>query len=543
MGGPYRASSLAAPFVSALIIYLFCVTDSERKAAFTCFTIIGIFAYLNTPSESGFDVFVMQSSAYLIVNGLALGVEGVVIGMLSNLIMGYMFMLNQQKLTPERDLHPVWQAYVNRLITEGMFMMFNLLKFSEALQRLEKADKLKTEFLCRMSHELRTPLSGIIGAIDILKFAPLTDEYVKLINIAKSCSTNLLQVINDILDFSKIEAGKMKLMTEKIKLRELVEETARVISPLLNIKKSVRFHLDVSPHVPKSIKNDKVKIKQILVNLLSNAIKFTNEGSITLRVDVDARDGINNKTLSSSNTMTKDWASASKFVQFSVTDTGMGIDTQDFESIFSAFEQASLKKNGQVVGGTGLGLNICLLLVKLMQGVISVKSDGPDVGSQFTFWIPVDDNAAATIAPAPKSETRQHIVSVRGNGTKSVLLVEDNPINQVVIKGQLQKIGCTVDVAANGKLAVEKLKLTPRPNYNWILLDLEMPVKDGITTVAELREMGIKTPIIALTAHAVEEKRTMALKAGMDDFLMKPCSIDTLKQCLDKHHYRPTKNS
>ncbi len=163
----------------------------------------------------------------------------------------------------------------------------------------------------------------------------------------------------------------MKLMTEKIKLRELVEETARVISPLLNIKNSVRFHLDVSPHVPKSIKNDKVKIKQILVNLLSNAVKFTNEGSITLRVDVDTRDGIN-KALSS-NTMTKDWASASKFVQFSVTDTGIGINPKDFESIFSAFEQASLKKNGQVVGGTGLGLNICLLLVKLMQGVISVK--------------------------------------------------------------------------------------------------------------------------------------------------------------------------
>ena len=164
----------------------------------------------------------------------------------------------------------------------------------------------------------------------------------------------------------------MKLMTEKIKLRELVEEAARVVSPLLSQKKLLNFTAEVSPLVPKSIKNDKVKIKQILVNLLSNAVKFTNEGSISLRVDVDTRDGITN-ALNAPNTMTKDWSSAGQFVRFSVVDTGVGINTQDFESIFSAFEQASLKKNGQVVGGTGLGLNICLLLAKLMQGAISVR--------------------------------------------------------------------------------------------------------------------------------------------------------------------------
>ncbi len=164
----------------------------------------------------------------------------------------------------------------------------------------------------------------------------------------------------------------MKLMTEKIKLRELVEEAAQVISPLLNQKKSITFTTDVSPLVPKSIKNDKVKIKQILVNLLSNAVKFTNEGSISLRVDVDTRDGIS-RSLTAPNTLTKDRTIGTKFVRFSVADTGVGINTQDFESIFSAFEQASLKKNGQVVGGTGLGLNICLLLIELMKGAISVK--------------------------------------------------------------------------------------------------------------------------------------------------------------------------
>jgi signal transduction histidine kinase len=164
----------------------------------------------------------------------------------------------------------------------------------------------------------------------------------------------------------------MKLMTEKIKLKKLVEEAAQVISPLLNQKKSIRFALEVSPEVPKSIKNDKVKIKQILVNLLSNAVKFTHNGSISLHADIDTSDGIV-KSFAAPNTMTKDWSQGSKFIRFSVADTGIGISSRDFESIFSAFEQASLKTDGQVVGGTGLGLNICLLLVKLMQGAISVK--------------------------------------------------------------------------------------------------------------------------------------------------------------------------
>eukprot|EP00029_Vermamoeba_vermiformis_P006978 TRINITY_DN2881_c0_g3_i7.p1 TRINITY_DN2881_c0_g3~~TRINITY_DN2881_c0_g3_i7.p1 ORF type:complete len:480 (+),score=107.56 TRINITY_DN2881_c0_g3_i7:369-1808(+) len=476
----------------------------------------------------------MQSSAFIIINGLALGLEGVIIAMLCNFFMGFVFMYNQQKLMPERDLAHEWEAFASRVFSEGMFMIVNIAKFSETFARFEQADKHKTEFLCRMSHELRTPLSGIIGAIDILKFAPLTDEYVKLINIAKSCSTNLLQVINDILDFSKIEAGKMKLMTEKIKLRELVEEVTQMMSPLLSQKKSINLEVDVSPHVPKSIKNDKVKIKQILVNLLSNAIKFTNEGSITLRVDVDTSDGIV-KSITAPNTLTKNRIVGTKFIRFSVTDTGIGIHPKDFESIFSAFEQASLKKNGQVVGGTGLGLNICLLLIELMQGAISVHSDGPEKGSQFTFWIPYDEEL--TIPAALLSQgSDSDVLQVTGLADKKiVLLVEDNPINQLVIKGQLVKLGCEVDIASNGQIAVQMMSLTPRPHYDLVLLDLEMPVKDGIQTAAELREMGVKTPIIALTAHAVEEKRTMALKAGMDDFLMKPCSIDTLKQCLDKY--------
>jgi CheY-like chemotaxis protein len=219
-----------------------------------------------------------------------------------------------------------------------------------------------------------------------------------------------------------------------------------------------------------------------------------------------------------------------------VKDTGAGVDENDFEKIFSAFEQASLRKTNEVASGTGLGLNICLLLIELMQGAISVRSNGANQGSKFTFWIPCGNPHEDHIM-SNKEVTRTFLDSDSCAET-SVLLVEDNAVNQIVIKGQLMKLGCQVDVASNGLIAAEMMKDKLQAKYDIILLDLEMPIKDGITTVTELREMGITTPIIALTAHAVEEKRTMALKAGMDDFLMKPCSIDTLKQCLDKYRHK-----
>jgi hypothetical protein len=176
-----------------------------------------------------------------------------------------------------------------------------------------------------------------------------------------------------------------------------------------------------------------------------------------------------------------------------------------------------------------------------MEGGISIKSAGLDLGSKFTFWLPLKENTSSNdITDLKDSFEEKNAVESVFVSTESmrVLLVEDNAVNQLVIKGQLGKLGCQIDVASDGQIAVQRMKLTPRPHYDIILLDLEMPVKDGIETSAELRSMGVKTPIIALTAHAVEEKRTMALKAGMDDFLMKPCSIDTLKQCLDKYRHK-----
>eukprot|EP00029_Vermamoeba_vermiformis_P012562 TRINITY_DN7412_c0_g1_i1.p1 TRINITY_DN7412_c0_g1~~TRINITY_DN7412_c0_g1_i1.p1 ORF type:complete len:343 (+),score=102.49 TRINITY_DN7412_c0_g1_i1:647-1675(+) len=337
-----------------------------------------------------------------------------------------------------------------------------------------------------MSHELRTPLSGIIGSIEILKFAPHSEQNMRLINIAQECSKNLLQVINDILDFSKIEAGKMRLKFEAVKLERLVNAARDVVSGLLNQKKDVKFKAKILKDAPEYFSGDLIKIKQILVNLLSNAVKFTVTGSIALTVkSSDLKDIL--ETINHSNSNTQTWAAGTKFLKFIVKDTGVGVSSRDFEKIFSAFEQASNKKEGEIIGGTGLGLNICLLLVKLMQGAISIKSPGMNKGSTFTFWVPyeeviMDDEEVETVVP---------------NGVQTrppaIFLIEDNTVNQTVIKGQLARLGCTVEVASNGLIAVDKMSRVSKSKFDLILLDLEMPVKDGITTVAELREMGVTT--------------------------------------------------
>jgi signal transduction histidine kinase/CheY-like chemotaxis protein len=476
---------------------------------------------------------------------MLLGVEGLVASFIISTTLGFILMQSEYNgvvhyppsigMNEKQRLIHTWTSYETRSMIESLIMIINILKFQETFNQLEQADKHKTEFLCRMSHELRTPLSGIIGSIDILKFAPLTDEYSKLIDMAKACSTNLLQVINDILDFSKIEAGKMKLIMGRVKLRDLVQSSLEVVSPLLGQKPGVESKVVISEDAPDFFTGDLSKLKQILVNLLSNAVKFTSRGSITMQVCMESKQDIS-RVLSQHNSYVKSWAISAQFIKFSVKDSGLGVAKKDFATIFSAFEQASHRLEENVKSGTGLGLNICLLLVKLMQGAVGITSDGIGHGSAFTFWIPYDKSDEEVIALAGSTSTSScRSTSIDFGKQVSILLTEDNAVNQVVIKGLLTRLGCTVDIASNGLLAIQKFKKHSTPSYDIILLDLEMPVKDGIETVTELRKMGIKTPIIALTAHAVEEKRTMALKAGMDDFLMKPCSIDTLKQCIERH--------
>jgi signal transduction histidine kinase/CheY-like chemotaxis protein len=539
-GSKYYLLSLIGPTIRLISAFVYCRTDSERGAGYTSIALVYTLLYLGLPKNICFELFMMQGSAFTMLSGIVMGSEGALVTMVSNLTLGALFYSQQQNFdTSGRDLTLLWAPFVMRTITEAVLTLIGIRKFTETFARFEEADKHKTEFLCRMSHELRTPLSGIIGAIDILKFAPLTDEYVKLINIAKTCSANLLQLINDILDFSKIEAGKMKLMVEPIKMRELIDEVSAVVSPLLSQKRSIEFKSTVSKkEVPAYFVADKTKVKQILVNFLSNAVKFTSQGSITLSVKLTTFEDVK-RISSAEHTMTSDWTTNrwKKFLRFSVKDTGIGVSQPDFKRLFSAFEQLANRKEDEVVGGTGLGLNICLLLVKLMQGAIRIKSKGVHKGSKFLFWIPYEEELSPQAEESPR-DNDDKLIEPLSKTPLHVYLVEDNAVNQVVIKGQLTRLGCEVDQASNGLIAVQRMKLTPPPHYDIILLDLEMPIKDGITTVTELRSMGVTTPIIALTAHAVEEKRTMALKAGMDDFLMKPCSIDTLKQCLDKYRHK-----
>lgn len=522
-------------FVSAIT---FCVTGSERVAGYPVIFVLYFTAYLSN-KHLGLIAYIPRSQVVLHIVTFLLGGEGIIVSMLINLSVVFCMTLHEKDSTPiyssfsQNELMNMYLGLAIHTTTLTSLMSYvNYKQTTRAIEQLEKVSAHKTEFLCRMSHELRTPLSGTIGAIDILQFAPLSDEYKSLIEIAKTCSSNLLSIINDILDLTKIEAEKMTIVKQTIDTSALVKAATSVISPLLR-QKPLEYVVEIGESVPKKFIGDFFRTKQILLNLLSNAVKFTEKGSIKLKVCVEEYCQFNNKLDKNKTFVSSNTDLQQKFIKFEVSDTGIGLDKTENDLIFSAFEQS--RKCNSVQQGTGLGLNICLLLVKLMHGAIDVTSPGEKQGSTFSFWLPLTSECAMEL-PAENMTPRKQELNF-ADLTQVVqhphlLLVEDNKVNQVIIKGLLAKINCTVDIANNGLEAIERLKTN---DYPLILLDIEMPVLGGIETAKRIREDGNKVPIIALTAHAIEEQHQQALEAGMNDFLVKPCPMDKLSAVIKKH--------
>jgi signal transduction histidine kinase/ActR/RegA family two-component response regulator len=522
-------------FLSALT---FCWTGSERIAGYPVIVVLYYMAYLSN-RHLGLIAYIPRSQVVLHIVTFLLGGEGIIVSMLINLSVVFMMSLHEKDSTPiyysfsQSELMNMYLGLAIHTTTLTSLMSYvNYKQTTRAIEQLEKVSAHKTEFLCRMSHELRTPLSGTIGAIDILQFAPLSEEYKSLIEIAKTCSSNLLSIINDILDLTKIEAEKMTIVKQTIDTSTLVKAATNVISPLLR-QKPLEYIVEIGESVPKRFTGDFFRTKQILLNLLSNAIKFTEKGSIKLRVCVEEYYQFNgrldkNKTFISSNTDPKQ-----TFIKFEVSDTGVGLDKTEKDLIFSAFEQS--RKGNSVQQGTGLGLNICLLLVKLMNGAIDVTSPGEKQGSTFSFWLPFTNDCTMDLPSenlTPRKQEMNFSDQTPVVQQPHLLLVEDNKVNQVILRGLLSKINCTVDIANNGMEAIEQLKTK---NYPLILLDIEMPILGGIETAKRIRGDGNNVPIIALTAHAIEEQHQQALEAGMNDFLVKPCPMDKLSAVIKKH--------
>jgi CheY-like chemotaxis protein len=379
----------------------------------------------------------------------------------------------------------------------------------EAIQHAEVANQVKSDFLAMISHELRTPLNAILGMAQILKTKGIPAHLEEHVDIISSAGHSLLSLVSDILDFAKLEAGKLSFTNEPFNLRQLFSQVMNGFQYQAN-EKQIMLDLEFLGDVSGSVIGDANRVRQILVNLLSNALKFTDQG--TIQVIVHCIKQSKNKAL----------------FEVAVKDTGIGIRADKLAFVFEKFSQIdSIYRRKH--GGIGLGLAITKQLIEAMGGEIYVKSEYGQ-GSTFRFTIPLSLQSLADSAEASTNQTDGGIL--RQQYDMSVLVVEDNMINQKIAKVMLEDFGCHVDVMDNGQSVLEHIHDLER--YHLIFMDVGLPDISGFDIVRQLREVDVlkQKPIIAMTAHILDRDRQEAFAAGMDRIIAKPISYNEIGMVL-----------
>jgi two-component system sensor histidine kinase/response regulator len=380
----------------------------------------------------------------------------------------------------------------------------------------EEATRMKTDFLANMSHEIRTPMNAIIGLAHLALKTDLTPRQRDYIGKVQDSSHHLLGIINDILDFSKVEAGKLSIEHAQFGLDELLEKIAALLSEK-GAAKGLELALDIDDEVPRILLGDSLRLGQILINYANNAVKYTEKGKIVVAVHVQER------------------GAQDVLLHFSVRDTGIGLTEEQQGRLFQSFQQAD-SSTTRKYGGTGLGLAISRNLAELMGGQAGVQSR---FGHGSTFWFTVRLGTLAAPPPDPRAPARPNRSEPELGGQfeaargARILVVEDNDINQIVAREILQDAGFAVEVADNGLVGLEMAR---SGRFDLVLMDMQMPVMDGVTATLEIRKLaGFGTlPIVAMTANAMQRDRDRCLRAGMNDFVTKPFDPDQLCSVLLK---------